>query len=164
MIIAVLHILGAIFVLFLIFIIPGVLFEVKWGIKRSDEILECAAIEMGLPKEEVFSGKYNPEISRYLLERYSANKFANRLSDMFRPILITIQVLGCAAQLGLIVLVIWFSFTESLEFSKSAWFAVPIALLFLILHRGLFWLCYLSTGRPAGEAKQVRKLALNLIE
>tara|TARA_R110001583_G_scaffold49116_1_gene153861 strand:- start:33065 stop:33565 length:501 start_codon:yes stop_codon:yes gene_type:complete len=158
MIYVLLHIFGTIVTLFFIFLISGFLFQVKWGYKRLDEILELAAIEKGIRTEDMFKKEHNSEMCGYLYEKYSSDRFVNRLSDMFRPILLTIDYIGYIVQCGVVVMITWIAFTDGLEIAKLAWLAVPIALFFIIIHRAIFWMCYLLTGRSAGEAKSMRKL------
>ncbi|MCG6659626.1 hypothetical protein HOP52_17895 [Halomonas campisalis] len=163
MVIATLHILCAFFVIFLIFMVSGFIAE-NSSRKKLDEVLERAVVEMGLSKKDVLDGKHSSELASYLSERYSSDKFVNRLSDMFRPILTFLEVVGYLAQLGVIVLAAWFTFTDDIEFAKIAWFAVPVALFFLFINRILFWVCYLLTGRATGEARDVRNMLPELIK
>ena len=158
MIIAALHITGTIIVLFLIFLIAGILFQVKWGYKRLDTILELAAFENGVRLEDMFNRDHNTQICGYLYTKYSPDKFANRISDMFRPILILIDYVSYIMQTAVILMTTWFTLTDDLETAKFAWLAVLVALIFIIIHRLIFWLCYLITGRTAGEAQSMRNL------
>lgn len=158
MIYALLHIVGTTLVLIIIFLISGILLHVKWGVKRLNEVLELAAYEKGIRVEDMFNREHNSEMCSYLYEKYSSDKFVNRLSDMFRPIFVVIDYISVIISGGFVVMITYFAFTEDIEIAKFAWFAVPISLIFIIIYRVFYWFCFLLTGRGAGEAKSLRKL------
>lgn len=163
MMIALLHVFGTIVILFLIIIISGTL-DGNRSRKKMNGVMERAAIEMGFRKKDVFDGKHDIELARYLFERYSTDKLVNRFSDIFSPILVAIEIISFLVQFGFVVLIAWLAFTDNIDLSKNVWIAVPIALLFLVLNQLLVLFCYFSTGRAPGEARGARNIASSLIK
>ncbi|WP_417422131.1 hypothetical protein [Halomonas sp.] len=161
MILASLHILGTVFVLFFIFIATTILFEISFR-RKINEVFEHAANELDLKPEEVSDEKHKSKVAVYLIKRYSSDRFSNRLSDMIGIILYAVEIISFITQLALVVFITWLTFSDSVDAAKTAWLIVPVSLAFLIFHQLLYWISYLSTGRIAGEAKAVRKYALGL--
>ncbi len=161
MLTAVLHLLGASAVLFVVIFVSGVV-DGHISQNRLERILNAASVKLDLPRSGVFAGEFNAEISHYLAERYDADRLVNRISDIGRPVFLILEWFSYCAQMAIVVVAGWFAFTSDPAYAVAAWSAVPVALVLWVLLVCASTLLYVLTGRVPGEAMDARALSVRL--
>ncbi|WP_460155931.1 hypothetical protein [Pseudomonas sp. S2_H10] len=156
MLIAILHIVGAVLGTIAFGVI--VLFISSWEINRNKRaFLQDLAITLGVAVEDLSDENLSPRIVALTSERYSNDRFSNRLSDLCGVVRAAWDWLGWLLQVGTFVGVVWFTFTESLTNAVNAWSIVAIGVFFWIAGVLFSQACRLLTGRYPGQAKKARK-------
>lgn len=161
MVIATLHLVGTIVVLVAVMFLSGII-DSRVSHKRLERVLDAASVKLNLPRDGVFAGEFNSEIARYLAERYDADQWLNRISDVGRPFWLAGEWLSYSAQLAIVVFAGWFAFTDDPSYAAVAWFAVLVAFLMWALIACSTALLYVLTGRVPGEAIDARALSVRL--
>lgn len=161
MIAGLLHIAGTLFLLVAFFLITGTIDGYK-SRRRLDSVLRTAAVRLCVSHKELLEGNHRNQLARYLSKAYSTDTLGNRLSDLFRPGLVGLEVISYLSQLGVVILAAWRAVTVDNGYAASAWIAFPIAVFFWMLIMLASVLCYLFTGRAPGEARDARKLVAEL--
>lgn len=163
MVVALLHLVGTVIVLFIFFIATGLLENYR-SVKRQDRVFTAAAIRLGIPATQIDEEKHAGDLARYLTNEYDSNKFRNRISDLGRPFFVLYEILTYLIQAGIVAASAWFAFTADYTNASLAWLAVGAAILLWIGNLLLASVVYLATGRSPGEAKDGRKIAAKLNE
>lgn len=163
MLVAILHIIGTLLVLFIFFIATGIHATYR-SEKRLRNILTVAAIRLSIPAPDIEEKKHASELAQYLINEYDSNKFRNRISDFFQPVFVLYEALTYLIQLGIVALSAWSAFALNYSNAKIAWIAVAAAILLWIGNLLLEALLQLATGRAPGEAKDGRRIAAKLNE
>lgn len=156
MLIALLHIAGAILGTVAFGVL--VLFIASWEIERNNRAyMQDLAIRLGVAVEELTDEKLSSKIVEVTSERFSSDRFSNRLSDLCGGVRTVWVWLGSLLQIGALLGVVWYTATESLTNAIYAWWIVAIGVFFWIA--GVFFslVCRLLTGRYPGQAKKARK-------
>lgn len=162
LLIAVAHIAGSF--LMLIALGVGLLTFSNWETNRNGkQILEEAAIKLGVAMSDLDKDEVRPELIRYFSERYSGELFRNRLSDFCGLIRAIWDWFGIILQWAFLIGVIWYSVTDGISTAVYAWIVLPIALFFTVCGIIFSLVCKLLTGRYPGQAKAVRKILSNFL-
>lgn len=155
-IIAVAHVLGA--------IIAGAAFGVailalsEWELNRNEKVdAEEISIALGIPVESLDNTEHVNKVIRFAAAKFSSDLFRNRLSDLCGWIQIGWLWVGMLLQTGVLIGVIWYSFTGSAQNAVHAWWVVGIAIFFCITSVAFGFVCKLVTGRFPGQARKARK-------
>lgn len=156
MLIAILHIVGAILGTIAFGVI--VLLISSWEIERNNRaLLEDLALTLGVAVEDVTDEKHSSKIVALTSERFSNDRFSNRLSDLCGVVRTAWDWLGSLLQIGTFLGILWFTVTESLTNAIYAWWIVAIGVFFWIAGVLFALACRLLTGRYPGQAKKARK-------
>lgn len=150
------HIIGAFFVLFLFE--TGTLILANYQINKNQKfaLLEISS-SLGVDIDDLDKKELAPKITAFLLKRFGNDQFINRVSDFFGVILTIWKILGGIIQYGLLIYVIWQTITFSFDYAVYAWLVIPIAIFFWVLGYIYSVICWILTGRYPGQAKLVRK-------
>ena len=155
-IIAVAHVLGAIIAVLTFG--AAVLALSAWELKRNQKAAaEEISIALGIPVESLDNAENASKVVRFTAARFSSDFFRNRLSDLCGWVQIGWGWLGTLLQVGVLIGVIWYSFTDSAQNAVHAWWVVGIAVFFWITSVAFGLVCKLVTGRFPGQARQARK-------
>ncbi len=155
-VIAVAHVLGAIIAVFAFGV--AVLTLSAWELKRNQKAAaEEISIALAIPVESLDNAENAPNVVRFTAARFSSDLLRNRLSDLCGLIQVGWEWLGTLLQVGVLIGVIWYSFTDSAQNAVHAWWVVGIAIFFWITSVAFGFACKLVTGRYPGQAKQARK-------
>ena len=131
---------------------------VAWEDKRSlRRSLEDVSIALGVTVEDLDKEELAPRITQLLSERYSSELLRNRLSDLCGALQTAWNWLSLLLQGVVLLGVIWYTVTGSLETAVYAWLVTPLFLFFWVSGVAFALICKLLTGRYPGQAKQVRK-------
>ncbi|MGE8184056.1 MULTISPECIES: hypothetical protein [unclassified Pseudomonas] len=156
MLIAILHIAGAIFGTIALGVI--VFLISSWEIERNNRaVMQDLSIRLGVAVEDLSDEKLSPRIVELTSERFSNDRFSNRFSDLCGAVRTVWDWLGSLLQIGTLVGVVWMTVTESLTNAVHAWWIVAIGVFFWIAGVLFALLCRLLTGRYPGQAKKARK-------
>ncbi|MBU0521106.1 MAG: hypothetical protein KKC24_20005 [Gammaproteobacteria bacterium] len=156
MLIAILHIAGAIFGTIALGVI--VFLISSWEIERNNRaVMQDLSIRFGVAVEDLSDEKLSPRIVELTSERFSNDRFSNRFSDLCGAVRTVWDWLGSLLQIGTLVGVVWMTVTESLTNAVHAWWIVAIGVFFWIAGVLFALLCRLLTGRYPGQAKKARK-------
>ncbi|EJN31737.1 hypothetical protein PMI35_01226 [Pseudomonas sp. GM78] len=129
MLIAILHIVGAVIGTIAFGVI--VLFISSWEATRNNRaFMQDLAITLGVAEEDLNDEKLSPRIVALTSERFSNDRFSNRLSDLCGVVRAAWDWFGWLLQVGTFVGVVWFTFTESLSNAVNAWWIVAIGVFF----------------------------------
>jgi len=129
-----------------------------WHRERFNKsTLQEIATRLGIPVDDFNDEKHIAKAVEFMSERFSTDRFSNRLSDLCGWLQSSWSWLGALLQLGLLVGVIWLTVTDSLENAIYAWGVVAEGLFFWVTGALFAFLCRLLTGRYPGQARQVRK-------
>lgn len=155
-VIAVAHVLGAIIAVFAF--CAAVLALSAWELKRNQKAAaEEVSIALGIPIESLDNAENATKVVRFTAARFSSDLFRNRLSDLCGWVQIGWGWLGTLLQAGVLIGVIWYSFTDSAQNAAHAWWVVGIAIFFWITSVVFGLVCKLVTGRFPGQARQARR-------
>jgi len=156
MLTAIAHIVGAILATVALSVIAFLIG--MWQRERfSKSTLQEIATRLGIPVDDLNDEKHVSKAVEFMSERFSNDRFSNRLSDLCGWLQASWGWLGALLQLGLLVGVIWVTVTDSLENAIYAWGVVAEGLFFWGMGALFGFLCRLLTGRFPGQARQVRK-------
>jgi hypothetical protein len=156
MLIAILHIAGAIFGTIALGVI--VFLISSWEIERNNRaVMQDLSIRLGVAVEDLSDEKLSPRIVELTSERFSNDRFSNRFSDLCGAVRTVWDWLGSLLQIGTLVGVVWMTVTESLTNAVHAWWIVAIGVFFWIAGVLFALLCRLLTGRYPGQSKKARK-------
>jgi hypothetical protein len=154
--IAIAHIVGAIVVTFAFGFV--VLAAAGWEAGRNQKYrLEEMAIAVGVSVEDLGRADLAPKLLEIASQRFTSDRFANRLSDLCGVVRTVWDGLGTLLQILILLAVLWFTFTDNLREAIYAWWIPVVAVIFWIIAVTFALLCRLLTGRYPGEAKQARK-------
>ncbi len=155
-IIAVAHVLGAIIAVFAFG--AAVLALSAWELKRNQKTAaEEISIALGIPAESLDNAENATMVVRFTAARFSSDLFRNRLSDLCGWVQIGWGWLGTLLQAGVLIGVIWYSFTDDAQNAVHAWWLVGIAIFFWVTSVIFGLVCKLVTGRFPGQARLARK-------
>ncbi len=115
------------------------------------------ALALGVPEFKLNSPEMQSRVLQYLAERYSSDRFCNRLSDFFGTIASISFGLSYLAQFGVLVTAIWLVIDGDHSAATASWLSVVIFYLTYVWAFVFNFLCRLLTGRLPGEAKSYRK-------
>ena len=154
--IAILHILGSVIVLVLISIAAALA-----GLKAQESMEEKhkteLSLNLGIPIDELESELYSSNIIKYTAEKFSDERFANRLSDLCGVLVTCWGWVNSIIQIGILGSVIWYTIKDGTENAVYSWLLVLLALILGIIQSLFSYLCKLVTGRLPGQAKRSRK-------
>jgi hypothetical protein len=156
MVTAIAHIVGAILATVALGMIT-LLIGMRHREKFSRTTLQEIATRLGIPVTDLDDEKHISKTVEFMSERFSNDRFSNRLSDLCGWLQISWFWLGALLQLGLLVGVIWITVTDSLDNAIYVWGVVAEGLFFWVTGALFTFVCRLLTGRYPGQAKQVRK-------
>ena len=162
-ILAIVHITGALITLLAL----GYAFILFNGwrqkkIHRQEQ--EDIAIQLGITVFELEKDAYSKKIIALLSNRFSNDYLKNRLSDLCGLVQTCWAWLSFLVQIGVLIVVIWTTFSDSLDNAIYAWLLLMIAIFFWIVEISFSLVCKLLTGRYPGQAKRSRKLIMNYLQ
>ena len=135
-----------------------------WEVTRNQKhLLEEMSIQLGISVDDLEKEEMAPRIIQFSSERYSSELFRNRLSDLCGAIRTGWFWLSLFVQIGGLVGVVWYTFTDSLDTAVYSWLLVALSLLFWIVSVAFSLVCRLFTGRYPGEAKLARKAIADIV-
>ncbi|SCU98972.1 conserved membrane hypothetical protein [Cupriavidus necator] len=163
MLTAIIHIGGAVIALFVL-TLAGLWVAAWEGERNAKKRRRDAAISLGISVEELESEAMAPRLVEFCSAKFSSELFRNRLSDLCGVVRLVWGWVGSIAQVIVLVVVVWNTFTDTVDNAVYAWSAVGIALFFWVSSVGFSLICYFITGRYPGEAKQARKALSAVLE
>ena len=111
--IAVAHLVGAIIVVGLLGL--AVQIGANWESRRSEKrLLADLSLELGIPISDLDLENPLPSVIELLSQRFSRDLFRNRLSDFCGLVRTGWLGIGSLAQLGVLLVVVWYTFTDDL--------------------------------------------------
>lgn len=119
--------------------------------------MEDMSVALGVPVDELNAPENARAAFQYSAARFTSEKIENRLSDFCWWIRTAWGWLGLLSQLGILLVVTWYSFTDSLANAVNAWIVLGVAILFWGVAALFSLACKLLTGRYPGQARQARK-------
>jgi Flp pilus assembly protein TadB len=154
--IAIAHLFGGVLAAFVMSIALALL-QLRHQNKTADRALREICVKQGIPFENVEEPKHAERIMKIQLEKFSADHFQNRLSDLIG----TLALLFNVVQLMLLTVVagyiFWVTATEMLSNAPLIWVLLPLQIAFLLVNLLIYVTCRLITGRSPGQARSVRK-------
>lgn len=161
--IAIAHVLGAIVVLFVFS--AGVIALAVWENERNRKAaLEEMSLALSIPINELDDTKQESTVVQFVAAKFSSELLRNRLSDLCGWIQTIWGWLGILIQVGVLLGVIWYTFTDDLSNSIHAWWIVAIAFFFSISSVLFALTCKLLLGRFPGQARQARKMLADAMQ
>ena len=161
--IAVAHLIGAILVVGLLEL--AVQIGANWELKQSEKrLLADLSLELGIPISDIDFKDPLPSVVEFLSQRFSRDLFRNRLSDFCGLVRTGWLWIGSLAQLGVVLVVVWYTFTDDLGNAVYVWFILPIKIFFVIGSVVFSEMCRFITGRYPGQAKSGRKILVDYID
>lgn len=155
--IAIAHLLGALVVLFVFS--AGVMALAAWENERNRKTaLEEMSLALGIPISELDDAKHESTVVQFVAAKFSSELLRNRLSDFCGWIQTIWGWLGMLIQVGVLLGVLWYTFTDDLSNSAHAWWIIAIAFFFSISSVLFALTCKLLLGRFPGQARQARKM------
>ena len=132
----------------------------KSGGKR---LLTEYAIEIGSTQDYLMNTNMELDdelkLVRWFLEKYSANLFQNRFSDLLGAVWIALSWVVHIVVACLLIATIWTMVDQRTLEPILYWWAYVVFNIFLILVQMLYWyICHLLTGRYPNSAKAIRKV------
>lgn len=156
MLIAIAHIAGSILATIAIWVVVFLLDA--WHRQRNSKLpLQELSTRSGIAFDELCDEKHIAQTVEFLSDRFSNERFGNRLSDLCGCLLVAWGWLGSLLQIGILVGVVWSTATESLNDAMYAWSIPATAIFFCVAAALCSFLCRLLTGRFPGQAKASRK-------
>lgn len=153
MLIAIAHIVGALVVTVALSAI--MLWIYAWRLdKNGSQGMQEIADTLGV---DIFDPNFISRAFDLMSERYSNERFCNRLSDLCGWLQSAWNWIGFLLQAGTLITVVWLTATESLSNAIFAWWIVAITLFFWVSALLFVFICRLITGRFPGEAARCRK-------
>ena len=161
--IAIAHIAGSVIVVILISVISVLISS--WELARNQKIAaEEMSLMLGVKVEDLEKEELWPKILEVVSEKFSSELLRNRVSDFCGLIRMLWAWIGILIQVGVLLIVIWFTVTDSIENAAYAWFIVSISIIFGLISVAFSLICKLLTGRYPGQAKQARKEAAEWVK
>ena len=154
--VAVAHLFGGALVAFSVSVAVA-LFQLRRQNKTADKALREICVKEGIPFERLEEPEHADQILKIQLERFSAEHFRNRLSDLIGILALTFNVVQLAALTIFAGYILWITFTETLTNAPLIWLLLPLQLAFLLANTLIYLTCKLVTGRAPGQARSVRK-------
>jgi hypothetical protein len=154
--IAIAHIVGAVLTTivfgFVVLAISG------WETARNQRHrLEELAIGLGVSVNDLGREDLAPKLFEIASQRFTNERFGNRLSDFCAIVRAVWDGLGTLLQIVLLIAVLGSTFTGNLSDAPTAWTIPVAAVVFWVTGTAFALLCKLLTGRYPGEAKEGRK-------
>lgn len=161
---AVVHVVGALFASFAFGI--GVMLIAAWEQERVQKRrLQDASIALGVSVSALDNDEsLIPRVLEYWSQRFSADLFRNRLSDLCGYVRAGWGWLGTLVQVGIVVGVGWAMYTSGAENAVYMWSVLAVAIFFWLAAVAFSFTCLLLTGRYPGEARLARKSIAAFIE
>ncbi len=154
--IAIGHIAGSILVVlaieFITFLIASQVAD-----RYNKQALDDAPINLGVSIDDLDNEELTPKLLQRSSERFSSELLRNRISDFFGVMQTLWNWLGLLTLAVVLLGVVWYTITESLDTAVYAWTIVAIELFFCITSFVFTLMCWLLTGRYPGQSKHVRK-------
>ncbi len=161
--IAVAHLVGAIIVVGLLGL--AVQIGANWELKRSEKrLLADLSLELGIPISDLDLEDPLPSVIELLSQRFSRDLFRNRLSDFCGLVRTGWLWIGSLAQLGVLLVVVWYTFTDDLGNAVYVWWVLAIQIFFVIGSVAFSEACRFITGRYPGQAESGRKILVDYID
>lgn len=130
----------------------------KWKSRRNQKTaLEEASLALGIPVVELENAEHQERVFKFAAEKYSAELFRNRLSDLCGWVQTGCGWMGKLIVGGILIAVIIETFYDA-DAPVYAWSIVWLAIFFWISSGIFSYICKLLTGRFPGQARQGRKL------
>lgn len=156
------HIIGSI-VTYLIF---GYLLMLmgRWDQEKtlreiSAEISVTSGIKISV--DDLDRDEHAPTVMRFYNEKFSDELFKNKISDFFGVIRTLWSWQAIIVQALILVIVFWYTVTDSVGYATYAWLLVGVAIFAWLINVFITQSCKLLTGRRPGQAKAARALALS---
>jgi hypothetical protein len=163
MMVAVLHVVGALVVTVGFWAVVFVLFEVL-DKGRKKRFVQDISIALGVPESSLERPEIAPKLIEYMSTRFSSELFRNRLSDLCDTLIKAWHWVGFAIQVVTVGFVGLKLFTEGSEDAPVMWLVPVTAVFFTGAAATVALLCQALTGRYPGEAKRGRNALACLIE
>lgn len=161
--IAIAHILGSIIAVVIFGFV--VIFIGAWETDRNQKrVVEETSVTLGVKVEDLDRDEMAPKILELSSKKFSSELFRNRLSDFCGLIRTLWGWLGTLIQVGVLLAVVWYTFTDNSENAVYAWLIVGVSVFFWLASVIFSLICKLLTGRYPGEAKQARKAAAEWVK
>lgn len=161
--IAITHLVGAIVVVALLGLIVQI--GANWESKRSEKrLLADLSLELGIPVSDLDLEDPLPSVIELLSQRFSRDLFRNRLSDFCGLVRTGWLWIGSLAQLGVLLVVVWYTFTDDLGNAVYVWWVLAIQIFFVIGSVAFSEACRFITGRYPGQAESGRKVLVGYID
>lgn len=143
----------------------GVALLGAWELQRNQKAAtEELSISLGIPAERLDAPENFNRLVQFAAARFSSDRFQNRVSDFCWWVQAAWNLLSSLLQIGVLLGVIWYSFTDGPSNAVYAWWVVAIAVAFWVVSVAFAFACKLLTGRFPGQAKQVRKTFAKLMQ
>lgn len=160
--VAIAHILGAVFVVIGAGFGNFVVLRFLEG-RDAKKTLAKVAIETGIPINELDDPKRAPALIKHLSQRFSSDLFVNRISDLCGVMRTAWLSLGSLLNVCVFAAVVYSTFSESLDEAAYAWLMVAIALFFWLVSVLFSFACFVLFGRFPGQAREARKMLVELV-
>lgn len=161
--IAIAHILGSLISLLVIGYVLLML-QIYESKKIKDRAAEEASLELGVKIEDLDNEEYLKKLLNLYTIKFSSELLKNRLSDFCGFLIKAWGWFSNLIQVVILILVIWYTITDSVHNSIYAWFLPVISVFSLIISLIFSFTCKLLTGRYPGEAKTARKAMIEWIK
>ena len=150
------HVIGAVIatLAFANYLLKFEAWELRQNKKSASEEISIA---LCIPVERLDEPENSSKIVQYEAARFSSDRFQNRLSDLCLWIQFVWGWLGFLIGVGILVFVIWDSFTVSHSNAIYAWWMLITIIFFGVISNLITFTCKFITGRFPGQAGQARK-------
>ncbi|MDJ0939291.1 MAG: hypothetical protein QNJ00_05975 [Woeseiaceae bacterium] len=161
-VIAVAHYLGAVFAV-IVLLVLSLAFDAWIALKDEKSLTDELSLAVGHPVDNATLDRDFADYAKILGERYSAELFRNRISDLAGIIWQAWNWLGLLLQIGALGLALWLTATSGSEAAVSAWLVPIVTILIWAVAIMFAMLCKLLTGRYPGQAKRARQNLAELL-
>ena len=164
MVIALCHIVGAVFasiILSLLLLLLG-----AWEQERVQKRrMQDAAIALGVPLASLETDdNLVPRFLQYMSQRFSGELLRNRFSDLCGNLRAAWGWLSTLVQICILIGVGWSIYSAGASNAVAMWSVPVIGLVFWAASVAFSFACLLLTGRYPGEAKTARKAIADFLE
>lgn len=155
MLIAVVHIVGALLV-GIVFLVIALAYG-NWLIRRSGTgEVQAIATQLGITVEEIEEPANLSRVISLASERFNNDRLSNRLSDLVGWLQAALDWLVMLIQIATFAGIIWLTATDSPANAVYVWIVPTISFLMLVERALVTATCRLLTGRYPGQAKVAR--------
>ena len=152
--IAIAHFLGALFVS----VYAGFVWFSYYN-EKSELAAEKIALDVysSSSARESSLDEMKKEVLLIFCEKYSSEKFENRLADFFGYLYMPIVFISYIAEVGIFLVVGYFTIFNNLDTAAYFWLVVPFLIVIYFFNYIFSGLCEHLTGRFPGQPRNMRK-------